>query len=115
MDSYTDACAEFEPVMEQIANTVLAGEWVDVHCAAGIHRAATIMVPIRAAIQNETVEQAKQAISNLRAVEFEKAHSHFVRGGWHGGDVNGWLQLMADKAKSIWATAKSQEGSTSWE
>ena len=110
MDSYTDACAEFEPVMEQIASTVLAGEWVDVHCAAGIHRAATAMVPIRAAIHNETIEQAKQAISSVRAVELGKAHSHFVRGNWHGGDVNGWLQLMADKATTIWAAAKSQRG-----
>ena len=110
MDSYEDACTEFEPAMEQISNTVLAGEWADVHCAAGIHRAVTIMVPNRAALHGESIDQAKKAISSLRAVELEKAHGYFVRGRWHDGDVNGWLQMMADKAKTIWSNARAQRG-----
>ena len=65
---------------------------------------------MRAAIHNETVAQAKAAIVGVRAVELEKASKYYVRDKWNGGDVRGWLEDMAVKARFIWATANKRKG-----
>jgi hypothetical protein len=110
MDDFRDATQEFGPVFEEISATIIQGEWANVHCMAGIHRAATIAIPMRAAIHGETVAQAKLAIVGVRAVELEKASSYYVRDNWNGGNVQGWLEDMATKARFIWATAKMRQG-----
>ena len=115
MDSYQDAMSEFEEAFTETATAVLNGDYVAWHCIAGKHRAATACIPIRAALHNETVTQAREAIQKVRAVEFDKAAKHFNRDKWHEqgrgfGDLEGWLNLMTVKCTKIWLDLQSNRG-----
>ena len=110
MDKQDDAEAEFEPAFKALVTTVLEGELVNVHCLAGVHRAATLMAVFRAALHDQSVDESIRAISGLRAVEIDKACQKYDKGGWRGGTFRAWLAKHAAIAKRIWQKALENRG-----
>ena len=101
MDNQQDADIEFKPVFQAVANAVLNGEWVLVHCMAGVQRAAAIAAAIRAAIHNEPVASAIQSIAGVRAIRFARILSHFNDNNWNDGDFMQWLKDKAQAARHL--------------
>ena len=112
MDNQEDAEAEFQPAFQAIINSVLEGEWVLVHCMAGVHRAAALAVAIRAALHSESVTTAIDAITAVRAIEFTRALVQFNRTRWNDGNFMAWLEDYAKLAKHLWQKSLKNRGIT---
>ena len=55
---------------------------MNVHCVAGVHRAASLSAVFRAALHQESIDEAIAAITRLRAVEIPKAIKQYDKAGW---------------------------------
>ena len=57
---------------------------------------------------------AIDAITAVRAIEFNKALVQFNRTRWNDGDFMAWLEDHAKLAKRLWQTALENRGDTLW-
>ena len=110
MDSQRAADAEFRSAFQALINAVLEGELVNVHCVAGVHRAASLSAVFRAALHQESIDEAIAAITRLRAVEIPKAIKQYDKAGWCDGDFGSWLIRHTDIAKGMWQKALADRG-----
>ena len=110
MDNRKDADAEFKSAFQALINAVLEGELADVHCMAGVHRAASLCAACRAALHQESIDEAIAAITRLRAVDIPKAIKQYDKAGWCDGGFRAWLIRHADIAKGMWQKALADRG-----
>ena len=107
MDDKSDAEDEILLAFRLIAQATMAGEASILHCAAGIHRAATVGIAIRATLHGESIEDARQAIEAVRCTEIHKAYTRFSKGNW---DMRTWLPAMIAKLRQEWEVIQRDHG-----
>ena len=111
MDHQQDAEAEFEQAFQTIAQAVLAGDWVLLHDRTGTQGAAAMAVITKAVIDEQSMEEAISAISEVRALEFSQMLRHYDQIGWYRGDFKAWMCKYIEAAQRTWkVTWNMREG-----
>ena len=111
MGHQQDAEAEFEQAFQTIAQAVLAGDWVLLHDRTGTQGAAAMAVITKAVIDEQSMEDAISAISEVRALEFSQMLRHYNQIGWYRGDFKAWMCKYIEAAQRTWkVTWNMREG-----
>ena len=102
MDHQQDAEAEFDRIFQLIAQAVWVGDWVLLHDRTGTQGAAAMAIITKAVIDEQSMEEAISAISEVRALEFSQMLRHYNQMGWYQGDFKAWMCKCIEAAQHTW-------------
>ena len=84
---------DFRKLLPVVANSLIQGDNVYIHCTNGVHRAPLAAAILAANLHDETLEEAMKRIESTRTVDLRAALQSM------GGR---WLSTSADLLWSVW-------------